>query len=242
MTMTTPTAPNSTRSRPAHPHRLLARLVVLVLLTLAAGVGLAGPASAHNVLTSSDPTDGSTLQTAPTTVRLTFDQPVQNFEPVVTVIGPDGQRYEAGAPQVDSTVVTADVNPLPAAGGYTIAYRVVSADGHPVQGEIKFELAEAAIAPPAPVSSPAVAGTPAASPGTVTVTESAPASASSPGSASVLTSAPVSSVAPTTSTAAVAPAASSSGLSGWVWAAIAVAAILIIAAIVVIVRRPRQPE
>lgn len=241
--MTTPAAPTSVHSGPAHPHRLLARLVVLVLLTLAAGVGLAGPASAHNVLTSSDPTDGSTLQTAPTTVRLTFDQPVQDFEPVVTVIGPDGQRYEAGAPQVDSTVVTADVNPLPAAGAYTIAYRVVSADGHPVQGEIKFELAEAAIAPPAPVSSPVVADTTAASPATVTVTESAapqsPAPSATP-SASASTSAPVSSAPTSTSTAAVAPAASSSGLSVWVWAAIAVAAMLIVAAIVVVVRRPRQ--
>jgi len=85
---------------------------VLILLTLAAGVGLAGPAAAHNVLTSSDPTDGSTLQAAPTTVRLTFDQPVQDFEPVVTVIGPDGNRYESGAPEVDSTVVTAGVEPV----------------------------------------------------------------------------------------------------------------------------------
>ncbi len=219
--MTTPAAADSTRSRTRQPHRLLTRLIVLVLLTLAAGVGLAGPASAHNVLTSSDPTDGSTLQTAPTTVRLTFDQPVQNFEPVVTVIGPDGQRYESGSPQVDSTVVTADVNPLPAAGAYTIAYRVVSADGHPVQGEIKFSLAEGA----------ASGGSPAAeSPG------SAPAGQSS--AADDVATAPLTS----TTTVAVAPTASSSGLSGWVWAAIVVAAILVAAAIVVILRRPRQPE
>ena len=147
--MTTPAARSGTR----HPGRQLARplprqlsrLLVLMLLTLAAGVGLAGPAAAHNVLTSSDPTDGSTLQTAPTTVRLTFDQPVQDFEPVVTVIGPDGNRYESGAPVVDSTVVTAGVNALPVAGAYSIAYRIVSADGHPVEGEIKFELAEGAV-------------------------------------------------------------------------------------------------
>src|SRR6476646_5750750 len=142
MTMTTPAAVDGTRIR---SRRSLARLVVLVLLTLVAGVGLAGPASAHNVLTSSDPTNGSTLQAAPTTVRLTFDQPVQDFEPVVTVIGPDGNRYESGAPVVDSTVVTAAVSTLPVAGAYSIAYRVVSADGHPVEGEIKFELAEGAV-------------------------------------------------------------------------------------------------
>ena len=234
--MTTPAAANSTRVR----SRRLSRLIVLVLLTLVAGVGLAGPASAHNVLTSSDPTDGSTLQTAPTTVRLTFDQPVQNFEPVVTVIGPDGARYEAGSPQVDSTVVTAAVNPLPAAGAYTIAYRVVSADGHPVQGEIKFDLADAAAAPAAPVSSVAV--TSEVPPTTVQETASATPSTAVPASSSASASAPATSAPASTSTTAVAPAASSSGLSGWVWAAIAVAAILIVAAIVVIVRRPRQAE
>lgn len=216
--MTTPDAADSNRIRSGQPNRLLSRLIVLVLLMLAAGVGLAGPASAHNVLTSSDPTDGSTLQTAPSTVRLTFDQPVQNFEPVVTVIGPDGQRYESGSPEVDSTVVTAGVNALPVAGAYTIAYRIVSADGHPVQGEIKFELADGAVAQSAPVGSSAGVQLSAATP-----------------AASSATTAPAS-----TSTAAVAPAASSSGLSGWVWAAIAVAAILVAAAIVVIVRRPQQ--
>ena len=40
-------------------------------------------------------------------ISLTFDQPVQDFEPVVTVLGADGQRYESGTPSVDSTVVTA---------------------------------------------------------------------------------------------------------------------------------------
>jgi hypothetical protein len=43
-----------------------------------------------------------------------------------------------------------------------------------------------------------------------------------------------------TTVAAVAPTASSSGLSGWVWAAIAVAGILVAAAMVVIFRRPSQ--
>jgi methionine-rich copper-binding protein CopC len=207
--------------------RQLSRLLVLILLTLAAGVGLAGPAAAHNVLTSSDPTDGSTLQAAPTTVRLTFDQPVQDFEPVVTVIGPDGNRYESGAPVVDSTVVTAGVNALPVAGAYSIAYRVVSADGHPVEGEIKFQLADGAVSGAdgsAGRSEPAGAGT----------TDSA--AAASPASSA----GPVAETAPAATVVAVAPVASSSGLSGWVWAAIAAAGILVAAAIVVIVRRPAQ--
>jgi methionine-rich copper-binding protein CopC len=214
-------------------------LLVLILLTLAAGIGLAGPAAAHNVLTSSDPTSGSTLQTAPTTVRLTFDQPVQDFEPVVAVIGPDGNHYESGAPVVDSTVVTAGVNALPVAGAYSIAYRVVSADGHPVEGEIKFELAEGALAVAStePVTSPEVASSVAAS------SESAdPVVGTTPSSSASSSAGPAETAPPATSTsvAAVVPTSASSGLSGWVWAAIAVAGILVAAAIVVIFRRPTQ--
>ena len=227
--MTTPVA----RGRSDYNARLsrqLSRLLVLMLLSLAAGVGLAGPAAAHDVLTSSDPTDGSTLQSAPTTVRLTFDQPVQNFEPVVTVIGPDGQPYESGAPQVDSTVVTAGVGALPVAGAYVIAYRVVSADGHPVQGEIHFNLAEGAVV--------VVESAASSAPGSADVSASSAEPATAGGSTSAGTSTSSAAVAP----AAVAPAAASSGLSGWVWAAIALAALLVAAAIVVMVRRPRQPE
>jgi methionine-rich copper-binding protein CopC len=205
------------------PFRTWQRLLVLLLLTLAAGVGLAGPAAAHNVLISSDPTDGSTLQKAPTSVRLTFDQPVQDFEPVVTIIGPDGQRYESGSPQIDSTVVTTGVGSLPVAGGYTIAYRIVSADGHPVEGSIAFQLADDAVA----------AGS---------ATSSGTAGSGSTSSSSVSArSAPATSAGPTTGASSV-PAASSSGLTGWVWAAIALAAVLVIAAIAVILRRPKQAE
>ena len=210
------------RSR-SGPLRTLGRLAVVLLLAIAAAVGLAGPAAAHNVLISSDPTDGSTLSAAPTTVTLTFDQPVQDFEPIVTVTGPDGQPHASGAPTIDSNVVTNDVGPLTQSGPYLIAYRVVSADGHPVQGEIHFELAGAAVTIPGggatvPVTAPSGSAGATASPA------GAPSSAAS------------SSAAPS---AAATTTGSSSGLSGWVWAALGLAAALIGAALVVIVRRPR---
>jgi hypothetical protein len=206
-------AKQTTHRRPAF------RIGLVALFAAVAAVALAGPASAHDTLLSSDPADGSTVQTAPATVTLTFDQPVQDFEPVVTVTGPDGQSYQSGSPTVDSTVVTNAVGPLTTAGEYVIAYRVVSADGHPVVGEVKFQFAGAPATPAgSPTTSPPSAGA-----GSVPTSTPAP----------VPTSAPV-------STAAVAPTSSSSGLSGWVWAALALAAVLIIAAVVVVLRRPRQ--
>jgi methionine-rich copper-binding protein CopC len=198
------------------------RIGLVALLTALAAVGFAGPAAAHDVLISSDPADGSTVQTAPATVTLTFDQPVQDFEPVVTMTGPDGQSYQSGSPTVDSTVVTSAVGEITKAGEYVIAFRVVSADGHPVTGDVKFQFAGAALAVESAGAGSAETGTSAAAPASAT----APTSVAAPPSATV-------------STAAVAPASSSSGLSGWVWAALALAAVLIIAAVVVVVRRPR---
>ena len=138
------TGPVTGADRPGRMRRGAARFAVLLVVCLGAGLGLAGPAAAHNVLIASDPADGAVLQQSPTVISLTFDQPVQDFQPVVTVLGADGQRYESGTPSVDSTVVTQSVTTLTAPGPYSIAYRVVSADGHPVQGEVRFELAAAA--------------------------------------------------------------------------------------------------
>lgn len=230
------TGPVTGADRPGRMRRGAARFAVLLVVCLGAGLGLAGPAAAHNVLIASDPADGAVLQQSPTVISLTFDQPVQDFQPVVTVLGADGQRYESGTPSVDSTVVTQSVTTLTAPGPYSIAYRVVSADGHPVQGEVRFELAAA---PASSAASSPAASTPAvSSPAVSSAATSASSSLapSTPGSTSAAsTPAP-----PTTTTAApVTPAGSSSGLSGWVWAAIAVAAALVATAIVVIVRRPR---
>jgi len=225
-------------SRPGR--RLAGRVSLVAVLTALAAVVFAGPAAAHDVLLSSDPADGSTVQTAPPSVSLTFDQPVQDFEPVVTVTGPDGQSYQSGSPTVDSTVVTNSVGPLTAAGEYVIAYRVVSADGHPVVGEVKFQFTGAP-APAAPSETASSGQIPSVATAPATPAASA-SSASSPVSPAPATTAPT--TGPTTvpvTTAAVAPTSSSSGLSGWMWAALALAAVLIIAAVVVVLRRPRQP-
>jgi methionine-rich copper-binding protein CopC len=131
--------------------RLGSGVAVLVL----AGLGLfalAAPASAHNSLTGSNPADKATLDTGPAQVVLTFDQPVQEGEGLnsVAVTGPDGTLWQDGPATVDSNVVTAPVRELGPKGVYTIGYRVVSADGHPVSGELTFTLTTAGDGTPAP--------------------------------------------------------------------------------------------
>ena len=121
-----------------------ARAAVLTLAALAAlVVGLASPAAAHNVLISTSPADGSTLDLAPDTVVLTFDQPAMALGTEIVVHGPDGATVSTGkAVLLNATVSEALVAARPA-GGYTVEWRVTSADGHPVSGTFTFTAAAA---------------------------------------------------------------------------------------------------
>ncbi|EIE97078.1 copper resistance CopC family protein [Saccharomonospora glauca] len=115
--------------------------VTTLAVALLAMLGAALPASAHNVLISSNPAEGDELDTAPTEVVLTFDQPVEEADVnEVAVIGPHGDQWAEGVVEVDGATVTAPLRPLGPAGEYVIGYRVLSADGHPVSDEIRFTL------------------------------------------------------------------------------------------------------
>ncbi|MEQ4716537.1 copper resistance CopC family protein [Nonomuraea sp. B19D2] len=97
----------------------------------------AAPALAHDALKSSSPAKGAKVK-ALEEVRLEFTAGVRL--PYVIVRGPGDAEHQRGKPQVDGKVVTQAVEgPLPD-GKYTIAYRVVSSDGHPIEGEIPFRV------------------------------------------------------------------------------------------------------
>ncbi|PRY45934.1 hypothetical protein CLV43_101197 [Umezawaea tangerina] len=123
-------------------------------------LGVAGPALAHNVLVSSNPLAGSSVETGPATITLTFDQPVNGGPGLnaVSVVSPDGGHWEGvGEPTVRDNVVTAQLRPLGPAGEYTVSYRILSADGHPVTESLKFTLTKAGSGTPAPASEIAAA-------------------------------------------------------------------------------------
>jgi copper resistance protein C len=146
----------SHRAITASPGIRVRRLLALLALVGMALLGSAGPAAAHNELIASDPPDGAELATGPAQVVLTFDQPVQRGFSTVTVTGPGSKQWQADAPTEDGAVVSAPVRPLGPAGQYTIAYQVLSADGHPVRGALRFTL----ITPGAGVAAAQEPGTP----------------------------------------------------------------------------------
>ncbi|MGW0756206.1 copper resistance protein CopC [Streptomyces sp. NPDC002814] len=112
---------------------------VLVLLVL----GGAGTASAHAALRSTDPADGSVLKSAPRDLTLTFTESVGLLEDSVRILDPSGHRLRLGeAEHVPGRSDAVRVS-LPAkadTGTFTVAWRVVSADSHPVSGAFTFSV------------------------------------------------------------------------------------------------------
>ncbi|MFI9571314.1 copper resistance protein CopC [Microbispora rosea] len=149
------------------------RMLTVPLLALLSVMLVATPARAHDVLVASDPKDGAVLGAMPASVTLTFDQAVRRDFARIAVTGPDGAHYEQGEITVDGRNVSIGVRTGTPAGAYAIGYRIVSNDGHPVTGAVKFTVTGGGAAPgavTAPAGTPATgtANPGAANPGTAT--------------------------------------------------------------------------
>ncbi|MEV4355236.1 copper resistance protein CopC [Nonomuraea sp. NPDC049625] len=178
---------------------------VLVLL-------LTSPAAlAHDRLKASNPADRAKLKSLET-IELEFTSHMQL--PTIVLDGPGGKPVPLDKPRVQGNKVFARPTGTLQEGRYRIAWRVVSSDGHPIQGELAF-----AITAPDPSPGPSEeTSTPASSP------EPQPASAQPPSSSPV----------------AATRADRTSGLPGWLWAALAVV-LAGGAAVVLAARRKPRP-
>ncbi|WP_168176529.1 copper resistance CopC family protein [Williamsia sp. 1135] len=132
-------------------------IVGLAFVALGLSLG-AGPAAAHSSLVSSNPAADSVLEQPPTSIELVFNQDIsESFATIAVRDGTDAQ-VEVSAPSVAGPVVTARLPAGLAAGGFTVGYRVVSADGHPITGEFTFTVAAGVTATSAEGVAPAIPG------------------------------------------------------------------------------------
>lgn len=121
------------------------RNTLRTMLTAASGLALAlafaAPAYAHAGLVGTDPEDGAVLDTAPASVSATFSENLDGPSTEIAVTGPDGAVIDAGDPVFEGDTFT---QPMLYAepGEYTVAYRVISEDGHRIDGAVSFTVAE----------------------------------------------------------------------------------------------------
>lgn len=139
------------------PGRLLTG--VLVVVVGVAALVTAGPAAAHDALIGSDPADGAVLAAVPTQVVLQFAASQADLGAEVVVTGADGQSWSDGAPVVADATVTQALLPGMPNGPYTVTWRSVAGDGHPVTGVLGFTVDAPA---PTPTPTPELTSTPTA--------------------------------------------------------------------------------
>lgn len=124
---------------------------------LAALIGVlvtATPAEAHTSLTAAVPGKGSKVP-SPARVELTYADPVRF--PGVVVLDAKGGHHESGRPQARDNRVTQQVAGVLTPGVYTVGWRVVAPDGHPVTGEYRFTVTGAPATGPKPSTASATA-------------------------------------------------------------------------------------
>lgn len=114
----------------------LAGLLTAVLMPLAIPA-LLPAASAHDTLTSSNPAAGESLEQAPEALELTYSDEVLNLSPAVRLTTSAGEEIFTETPTVSGNTATIDLPPLPA-DDYQVLWRVVSSDGHPIEGTVDF--------------------------------------------------------------------------------------------------------
>jgi methionine-rich copper-binding protein CopC len=117
-------------------------LSILVLLFSLIAIS-ALPANAHTSLELSTPSDGQSIKFMPAVLSASFDEDLIEIEgKVVNTLeleSADGTRYMLSSATITGPTVSSNAadGEYPA-GDYLLKYRVVSADGHPISGEIAF--------------------------------------------------------------------------------------------------------
>ncbi|MEV2228454.1 copper resistance protein CopC [Streptomyces phaeochromogenes] len=126
--------------RVSAPRRAVALVALLGALFLLGG---AGPVSAHSAVRETTPGEGTVLKSAPKQVTMTFTESVGITDDSLRVLSPENRRVNAGDTEHASGRSDAVRVPLDdglADGTYTVAWRVVSADSHPISGAFTFSI------------------------------------------------------------------------------------------------------
>jgi copper transport protein len=105
-------------------------------------LAVAAPASAHATLEGSTPAQNSVVTSAPNQVTLTFDEAVGVSADSIRVFNPNGDRVDDGdtASTSNPDEIEIGLRSGLADGTYTVAWHVISADSHPVEGAFVFSV------------------------------------------------------------------------------------------------------
>lgn len=115
------------------------RKLVLVGVSLVLTLTGVSAASAHAQLAQATPGPGVVVTTAPPRLSLTFDDNLipQAGSNLVQVTDVSGKHFES-ASNLSGATLSTNLKKLTHFGAFKVAYRVLSADGHPVSASYTF--------------------------------------------------------------------------------------------------------
>jgi len=128
--------------RPARPQLL--SLVLGFFVLVAATLGLTSPASAHDAAESTSPAQGASLAAPPEEVSVTFGNTPLGIGSSFSVKDAGGTEWADGSVRIVDKVATQKLRQGGPSGVYTVVWRVVSSDSHPIEGTFTFTVAAGA--------------------------------------------------------------------------------------------------
>jgi methionine-rich copper-binding protein CopC len=122
-------------------HITMKKKIPVALLTLTFLLN-SSSAFGHAQLTDSNPARGKTINVMPDLIWVEFDGNLMVFGDknpnVIKVTDSKNKRVDSGGSLVGGARLSTHIKQVIKAGRYLISYRVVSEDGHPVEGSFYF--------------------------------------------------------------------------------------------------------
>ncbi len=120
------------------PIRHLLSALLGALFFAAAVLSAAAPASAHDAAESSSPAQGATVATPPEKVSVTFNNDPLALGSQIQVKDAAGTSWAEGPVEIVDNVASQKLRAGAPAGQFTVVWRVVSSDSHPIEGTFTF--------------------------------------------------------------------------------------------------------
>ncbi|MEW4371106.1 copper resistance CopC/CopD family protein [Paenibacillus kandeliae] len=128
-----------------HWQMIGAGLLAMVLLMLS--VAFPHQASAHASVTQSIPAQNDVLTESPKQFKIQFNEDIQRAYYGMTLMNSEGKTLDgitARVDEKDGTTMLADVSQTLPDDVYTLSWKAISGDGHPVEGVIVFQIGDGA--------------------------------------------------------------------------------------------------
>ncbi|MBD8540561.1 copper resistance CopC family protein [Frigoribacterium sp. CFBP 8751] len=127
------------------PTRTAGAVFAAVLLAIAAAVGVAAPAQAHDQIISTSPSEDGHVDTAPAEVSMVYTDSLIEVGAVVLVMDDTEKDWADGPVALDGPNAVQAIKAGMPDGIYQVRWRVVSSDGHPISGVYDFAVGTATL-------------------------------------------------------------------------------------------------